>query len=202
MDDEDKTRQELLGELLELRRENAELEIKLLSLTQSEEKFRSMVHTAREEVCVVQDWMLAFVNRSIASFLGYLEDELIGRPFTDSLCPREANSPYKRAISTIGRFLVWVITEEDCQKAVELYEKEQHRISMVILDLMMPKVGGRSCLDALLKSQPNVRVLIASGYSDSDKKDELIQAGAKGFLGKPFEMAHLLKAVRDALAAS
>lgn len=95
-----------------------------------------------------------------------------------------------------------VITEEDCQKAVALYEKEQENISLVILDLMMPKIGGRSCLDALLKIQPNVRVLIASGYSDSDKRDELIQAGAKGFVGKPFEMAHLLKAVRDALAAS
>lgn len=95
-----------------------------------------------------------------------------------------------------------VITEEDCRKAVELYEKEQHSISLVILDLMMPKVGGRSCLEALLKIQPKVRVLIASGYSDSDKKDELIRAGAKGFLAKPFDMAHLLTAVRDALAAS
>jgi two-component system, cell cycle sensor histidine kinase and response regulator CckA len=95
-----------------------------------------------------------------------------------------------------------VITEDDCRIAVDLYEKEQHNISLVILDLMMPKVGGRSCLDALLKIQPNVRVLIASGYSDSDKREELIQAGAKGFVGKPFEMAQLLKAVRDALAAS
>lgn len=49
------------------------------ALRESEEKFRSVVQTTLEGVCVVQDEILKFVNRSIAMYLGYAEDELIGR---------------------------------------------------------------------------------------------------------------------------
>ncbi len=79
-----------------------------------------------------------------------------------------------------------VITAEDCQQAVEAYQKEKDNISLVILDLIMPKVGGKKCLDTLLKIQPEVRVLIASGHSEAENRDELLLAGAKGFVASPF----------------
>jgi len=69
----------------------------------------------------------------------------------------------------------------------------------VILDLIMPKIGGRQLLEQLLQVAPDIKVLIASGYSDAKNRDELLDAGAKGFVGKPFEMAQLLKAVRGVL---
>ncbi len=94
-----------------------------------------------------------------------------------------------------------VITAGDCPGAVEIYDKERKKISLVILDLIMPKMGGRQCLEKLRMIEPTVKMLIASGYSDTESKDELIQAGAKGFVGKPFQMTQLLKTVRDVLDA-
>ena len=92
-----------------------------------------------------------------------------------------------------------VITAEDGRKALEAYETEKNNISLVILDLIMPKMGGRQCLEELLKVEPKVKVLVSSGYSDAENRDELIQVGAKGFVGKPFQMTQLLKTVREVL---
>jgi len=92
-----------------------------------------------------------------------------------------------------------VITAEDGPQAMEIYGKERNSISLVILDLIMPKVGGRRLLEQLLQVAPDIKVLIATGYSDATNRDELLHAGAKGFVGKPFEMAQLLKAVRGVL---
>ncbi|MGO9571804.1 MAG: response regulator, partial [Desulfomonilaceae bacterium] len=92
-----------------------------------------------------------------------------------------------------------VIIAEDGRKAVEVYETEKNSISLVILDLIMPKMSGRRCLEELLKVEPKVKVLISSGYSDAENRDELIQVGAKGFVGKPFQMTQLLKTVREVL---
>jgi len=92
-----------------------------------------------------------------------------------------------------------VITAEDGRKAVDVYNKEMSRISLVILDLIMPRVGGKQCLEELLKIHPGLKVLIASGYSDAKSRDDLLQAGAKGFVGKPFQMSQLLKTIRKVL---
>jgi two-component system, cell cycle sensor histidine kinase and response regulator CckA len=103
----------------------------------------------------------------------------------------------------VSRFLkrsgYQVITAQDCQGAVEVYEKERKNISLVIMDLIMPKIGGKRCLKELLKIEPQVKVLVASGYSDSDNRDELIEAGAKGYVAKPYHMADLLRTVREIL---
>jgi two-component system cell cycle sensor histidine kinase/response regulator CckA len=92
-----------------------------------------------------------------------------------------------------------VIAAADARMALDLYRKKRSNISLVILDLIMPKIGGMQCLEELLKIEPSLKVLIASGYSDADNKEELIQAGAKGFVEKPFQIAELLQALRDAL---
>lgn len=99
----------------------------------------------------------------------------------------------------LGREGYRVIAAEDGLRAVELYGKEKNNISLVILDLIMPKMGGTQCLRELLKIDPKTKVIIATGYSDASNRDEFIGAGAKGFVGKPFQAAHLLKIVRNVL---
>ena len=94
-----------------------------------------------------------------------------------------------------------VIIAEDALMALGLYDKERSNISLVILDLIMPKIGGRQCLDDLLKIDPKLKVLIASGYSDAENREELVRAGARGFVEKPFHMTELLQTLRDVLDA-
>ena len=60
---------------------------------------------------------------------------------------------------------------------------------------MMPEMGGKQCLDEILKIDPQARVLIASGYSVSGPSREALAAGAKGFVNKPYDMRELLTTV-------
>jgi DNA-binding NarL/FixJ family response regulator len=92
-----------------------------------------------------------------------------------------------------------VLTATNGREALDVFEKQRTRIDLVILDLIMPEMGGRQCLDALLKLDPNVKVLIASGYSDTGQTGDMTETAAKGFVSKPYQMKQMLEAVRKAL---
>jgi DNA-binding NarL/FixJ family response regulator len=72
-------------------------------------------------------------------------------------------------------------------------------VDLVLLDLGMPGMGGRRCLKHLLNIDPQLRVLIASGYSVNGQVRYAVDEGAVGFIGKPYRMSDLLSAVRRAL---
>lgn len=74
---------ELQNMNVHLEREVAERKKIEEALRESEEKFRSVVETTREGICVVQDEVVKFVNHSIVKFSGYSEEEFIGRHFAD-----------------------------------------------------------------------------------------------------------------------
>jgi PAS domain S-box-containing protein len=99
----------------------------------------------------------------------------------------------------LERFGYTVLTATNGREALDVFEKQRTRIDLVILDLIMPEMGGRQCLDALLKLDPNVKVLIASGYSDTGQTGDMTETAAKGFVSKPYQMKQMLEAVRKAL---
>ena len=92
-----------------------------------------------------------------------------------------------------------VYLAEDGEQALETYAREREHISLVILDMLMPKMGGKETLLQLMKSYPGVRVLILSGYSQDGTVDDLEKLGAKGFLQKPYHRQELSIAVAEAL---
>lgn len=92
-----------------------------------------------------------------------------------------------------------VLTAGDGRAALDLYKKETEKISLVILDLIMPEMGGRQCLDLLLKIDPRVKVLISSGDTGGGGVKEAVRAGAVGFVAKPYDIKQLLGSVRRAL---
>jgi PAS domain S-box-containing protein len=94
-----------------------------------------------------------------------------------------------------------VISANDGLMALDLYKREKGKVSLVILDLIMPKMGGKQCLEELLKIDPGMKALVASGYTHNENKEDLIRAGAKGLVGKPFQMTELLQIIRDVLDA-
>jgi CheY-like chemotaxis protein len=90
-----------------------------------------------------------------------------------------------------------VLTAIDGESALQLYRKDQQRIDLVILDLVIPGMGGKKCCEEILKINPQAKILIVSGYySVNGPGKEAMEAGAKGFVGKPFDVSHMLKAVR------
>ena len=92
-----------------------------------------------------------------------------------------------------------VLKAANGREALDLFKKERSQISLVILDLIMPEMGGTECLKELLKIDPQVKVLVASGYSADASVKETIQMGAKGFVTKPFRVNELLRDVRRVL---
>ena len=94
-----------------------------------------------------------------------------------------------------------VLTAADGESALAIYGREGARIDLVILDLIMPGMGGLKCLEHLIELDPEVRVLVASGFAlERDQHLALTGlANVKAFLRKPYEISALLGTVRRAL---
>ncbi|MGC8602064.1 MAG: response regulator [Desulfomonilaceae bacterium] len=92
-----------------------------------------------------------------------------------------------------------VIIANDGQEALDIYQTRKEEISLVILDLLMPEMSGRDCLMELVKIDPSVKALIASGYDPSEELHSEIDPLVKGFLRKPFGVIQLLEAVESVL---
>ncbi len=99
----------------------------------------------------------------------------------------------------LNEFGYEVITAGNGREALKTYEREGAGISLIILDLIMPVMDGRQCLAEILRINPNARVVIASGYSETGPVNGVMAAGAKGFIQKPYSMRQLLTTVRQIL---
>ena len=95
-----------------------------------------------------------------------------------------------------------VILTNNGQKAIEIYKERRAEISLVILDLLMPEMSGKDCLIELLKIDPSVKVLMASGFAPGDKLHMEISPLVKGFLNKPFSVDQFMVAVESVLNPS
>ena len=92
-----------------------------------------------------------------------------------------------------------VLTAEDGQQGVEVFAQCKDEIDLVVLDLMMPHLNGAEALRHLREIEPAVRVLISSGYSPEGEGQHLLDAGAEGFLQKPYDVDQVLLTVRQVL---
>jgi len=99
----------------------------------------------------------------------------------------------------LKRFGYRVLTAPDGETALEIYRQKGEEISLVILDIIMPGMGGRRCLEALLRIDPDARIVVSSGYSINGANGETLDAGSRGFISKPYEIRQMLKVVRKAL---
>ncbi|HMK37153.1 MAG TPA: PAS domain S-box protein [Desulfomonilaceae bacterium] len=92
-----------------------------------------------------------------------------------------------------------VLAARNGKEALELFKKERARLSLVILDMIMPEMGGKECLRELLNMEPGLKVLVASGLSADSSTQEFLELGTRGFVAKPFKVKELLRQVRTAL---
>jgi two-component system cell cycle sensor histidine kinase/response regulator CckA len=88
-----------------------------------------------------------------------------------------------------------VITAEDGRQGIDRFTEFKDTIDLVILDLIMPNLGGKETLAALRKIDPAVKVLITSGYSENGQAGEIVNLGIDGFVQKPSQLTHLEKRI-------
>ena len=104
-------------------------------------------------------------------------------------------------IDILSKFGYTVLTCPDGESALKIYKDEKDTISLIILDLIMPGMGGRRCLKEIIEFDPTAKVIIASGYLKDDSLMDALSPFVKGFINKPYDLRQMLKVVRDMLDA-
>ena len=84
-----------------------------------------------------------------------------------------------------------VLSARSGQEAMELYEKNADKIDLVIMDMIMPGMGGGETFDRLKKINPDIKVLLSSGYSINGQASKILERGCDGFIQKPFNLIQL-----------
>ena len=110
----------------------------------------------------------------------------------------------EEAILEVGKDLLEavgyrVLLARDGKEAIEVYRKNQDEIDIVVLDMVMPTMGGGKAYDKMKEINPKVKVLLSSGYSIDGEAAEILKRGCKSFIQKPFMINVLAKEIRDIL---
>lgn len=92
-----------------------------------------------------------------------------------------------------------VLLAEDGVEALEVFEAHQGKIDVVLLDAVMPRKGGTEVAAELYRLDPEVVIVLSSGYSDVLAKDPAVAISQAAFLAKPYEPDTLLRTIRRAL---
>ncbi len=92
-----------------------------------------------------------------------------------------------------------VLLAEDGVQCLERYEKHRSDICLVLLDLSMPRMDGEQTLRELKKINPDVPVLLASGYNEQDLSQLYTAAGSADFIQKPFQIKQLIAKLYETL---
>ena len=92
-----------------------------------------------------------------------------------------------------------VLLADSGRKAIQIFEKAHHRINLVILDMIMPEMGGSETFDGLKAIAPDIKVLLSSGYSIDGQASQIMKRGCNGFIQKPFNLKHFSQKIREIL---
>jgi len=93
------------------------------------------------------------------------------------------------------------ITADDGDAACRVYRERGSEIRLVLLDIIMPKMGGRETFRVLREMAPGLPVLLSSGYSVEGLAQEILDEGANGFIQKPYSLPELAGMIRRILDA-
>jgi len=92
-----------------------------------------------------------------------------------------------------------VLTANGGKEALKLYRREMDNIDLVILDMIMPGLGGGETFNRLHRINPGGRVILSSGYSVNGQATEILKQGCSGFIQKPFNLESLSQKVSAVL---
>ena len=90
-----------------------------------------------------------------------------------------------------------VVEATSGSQAIEKYKENKEQFVLVILDMIMPEISGSEVFDKLKEINPQVKVLLSSGYSIEGQASEILNRGCNGFIQKPFSMKHLSEKINE-----
>jgi CheY-like chemotaxis protein len=106
-------------------------------------------------------------------------------------------------LESVGNFLeskgYKVYTAKDGNDAVRLYAEHAKEIDLVLTDIGLPGITGKDVFKKIKDINPDVKVILASGFFELDLKAELMKAGANGIIQKPYVPDDILRIIRTSL---
>jgi two-component system, cell cycle sensor histidine kinase and response regulator CckA len=94
-----------------------------------------------------------------------------------------------------------VLTARDGAEALRIFSARRSEISLVLSDMGLPVHSGWEVYQRMKEIDPNVKVILATGYQSEAMKQELLAQGAKDFVSKPYVWDGLVKRIREVIAA-
>ena len=92
-----------------------------------------------------------------------------------------------------------VLTAREGREAIDVYKKHRETVDLVLLDIIMPNMKGGEVFDCLKEINPDIKVLLSSGYSIDGEASKILERGGKGFIQKPFHLERLSETIRAIL---
>ena len=110
----------------------------------------------------------------------------------------------QEAVITVGNAILHtlgytVIQAKNGKEAVEIFENNKEKIDFVILDMIMPGMSGAETYDVIKKINPDIKVILSSGYSLEGQATKILERGCNGFIQKPFNVSDLSRKIREVL---
>ena len=108
--------------------------------------------------------------------------------------------PVRNVISLSLEHLGYSVTmAASGEEAIELYQTSAEPYDLLIMDMLMPNMSGDQAFFMLKEIDPNVKVLLISGYSSPEAVESVLENGGLGFIAKPFTISDLSARVRQCL---
>ena len=92
-----------------------------------------------------------------------------------------------------------VVVARDGQEGLQIYQQENADFDLVLLDMVMPVMNGRDCFEAMRRHNPDVRVVLSSGFSQEEDVREMKEHGLVGLVRKPYRSSTLSQTIHDVL---
>lgn len=104
------------------------------------------------------------------------------------------------SVQMLTRLGYEVLTARNGKEAIEIFKQNHEKVAIVVLDLVMPGMGGGEVYERLKEIDANVKVLLSSGYSINDQAAEILNRGCDGFIQKPFKLSELSNKLREIIS--
>ena len=93
-----------------------------------------------------------------------------------------------------------VISARSGDEAIQIYERNADKIDLIVMDMIMPGMGGGETFDRLKAMNPAIKVLLSSGYSINGQASKILERGCDGFIQKPFNINQLSKKIQGIIS--
>ncbi|MBI5250693.1 MAG: response regulator [Desulfomonile tiedjei] len=103
------------------------------------------------------------------------------------------------ASELLTKFGYRVLVAPNGKEGIKLYRERGHEIDLVILDLIMPEMGGRQCFETIFQINGSAKIVMASGYAGDGQLEDIQNLGAEAIISKPYDATELLTLVRKVL---